>query len=63
MNQNVVQDRILMRKGGHLNITDEKWRVVYLVMVPKVFRQDIMGLARDTPLAVNSCINKTCLEI
>ncbi|CAC5376644.1 unnamed protein product [Mytilus coruscus] len=46
------QDGILMRKWRPPDaIPEEEWRVVYQVVVPNVYRQDIIGLALDTPLA------------
>ncbi|CAC5364330.1 unnamed protein product [Mytilus coruscus] len=46
------QDGILMRKWRPPDATpEEEWRVVYQVVVPKVYRQEIIGLAHDTPLA------------
>ncbi|CAC5410429.1 Retrovirus-related Pol polyprotein from transposon 17.6 [Mytilus coruscus] len=53
-----------MRKWRPPDATpEEEWRVVYQVVVPKVYRQDIIGLAHDTPLAGHLGIRKTCLKI
>ncbi|CAC5371239.1 unnamed protein product [Mytilus coruscus] len=58
------QDGILMRKWRSPYATpEEEWRVVYQVVVPKVYRQDIISLAHDTPLAGHLGIRKTCLKI
>ncbi|CAG2237515.1 unnamed protein product [Mytilus edulis] len=58
------QDGILLRKWRPTGaILEEEWRVVYQVVVPKVYRQDIIGLAHDTPLAGHLGISKTYLKI
>ncbi|XP_071177647.1 uncharacterized protein [Mytilus edulis] len=58
------QDGILVRKWGPPDATlEEEWRVVYQVVVPKVYRQEIIGFAHDTPLAGHLGIRKTCLKI
>ncbi|XP_063408799.1 uncharacterized protein LOC134692279 [Mytilus trossulus] len=58
------QDGILMRKWMPPDAApEEEWRVVYQVVVPKVYRQEIIGFAHDTPLAGHLGIRKTCLKI
>ncbi|CAC5366139.1 unnamed protein product [Mytilus coruscus] len=58
------QDDILMRKWRPPDATpEEEWRVVYQVVVPKVYRQEIIGLAHDTPLAGHLGIMKSCFKI
>lgn len=36
---------------------DEVWRAVYLIVVPVVYRSDIMNKGPETPIACNLGVN------
>ena len=40
-----------------------EWAVKYQVVVPKTYRQDILGIAHETPLAGRMGVNKTFQKI
>ena len=42
---------------------NEEWRVVHQIVVPKRYRQDILSLAHDAPLAGHLGISKTYSKI
>ncbi len=46
------KDGVLMRKWRPPDIpADNEWKVNYQIVVPKCYRQEILNLAHDTPLA------------
>ena len=42
---------------------EDEWAVKYQVVVPKTYRQDILGIAHETPLAGRMGVNKTFQKI
>lgn len=42
---------------------NEVWRVVYQIVVPAVYRRDIMAIAHETPMAGHLGVIKTCNKI
>ena len=42
---------------------EDEWAVKYQVVVPKTYRQDILGIAHETPLAGHLGVNKTFQKI
>lgn len=42
---------------------DEVWRVVYQIVVPAVYRRDIMAIAHETPMTGHLGLNKTYHKI
>ena len=58
------KDGVLLRKWRPPDaMPDEEWRVVHQIVVPQVFRQDIIALAHDTPMAGHLGITKTFNKI
>lgn len=56
-----LKDGILMRKLRPPEASpDEVCRVVYQLVVPTVYRKDIMALAHETHMAGHLGVNKTC---
>lgn len=56
-----LKDGILMRKRRPPEATpDDVWRVVYQIVVPAVYRRDIMAIAHETPMVGHLSVNKTC---
>ena len=53
---------VLMRKWRPLPDVpaEDQWAVKYQVVVPKTYRQDILNIAHETPLAGHLGVNKTC---
>jgi len=59
-----VRDDILMRKWRPREVpSSEAWRVVYQVIVPPVYREDVLRLVHETPLAGHLGVNKTYKKI
>lgn len=59
-----LKDGILMQKWRPPDASpDEVWRVVYQIVVPAVYRRDIMAIAQETPVAGHLGVNKTCHKI
>ena len=59
-----VKDNILMRKWRpKVAPSADTWRVVYQIIVPPVFRCEVLSLAYDTPLAGHLGVNKTYRKI
>ena len=55
----ILQDDILMRKWRPLDTpAEEAWNVVYQIMVPKKYRQDIISLAHDSLMAGHLGVTK-----
>ena len=59
-----IQDDILMRKWRPPDATpEEEWKVVHQVVLPKVYRQEILNLAHDSPLSGHLGVRKTVHRI
>lgn len=59
-----VKNGVLMRKWRPLNArADEEWRVVSQVVVPSLYRKEILALAHGSPMAGHLGVNKTCDRI
>ena len=59
-----LKDDVLVRKWRPPDAPlDQEWQVVYQIVVPKIYRRDIMSLAHDTPMSGHLGINKTYLKI
>ena len=55
---------VLMRKWRPTDAKpDEKWQVVHQIVVPQVYRQEIIKLAHDTPMAGHLGVKKTSFKI
>ena len=59
-----VKDDILFRKWRPLDASpDEEWRFVHQIVVPTVYRKDILHMAHDSPLSGHLGIKKTYSRI
>ena len=55
-----VKDDILFRKWRPPDASpDEEWRVVHQIVVPTLYRKDILNMAHDSPLSGHLGIKKT----
>lgn len=54
-----VKDDLLMRKWHKSNTMDDEWNVVYQVVAPSIFRQQILSLAHDHLLSGHLGVTKT----
>lgn len=55
----VVEDGLLMRKWHKSNTTEDEWNVVYQVVVPSMFRRQVLSLAHDHLLSGHLGVTKT----
>ncbi len=55
----VVKAGLLMRKWHKNNTTDDEWNVVYQVVVPSIFHQQVLTLAHDHLLSGHLGVTKT----
>ncbi|KAI2644597.1 Retrovirus-related Pol polyprotein [Labeo rohita] len=55
----LVKDGLLMRKWRKSNSTESEWNFVYQVVVPTIFRPQVLSLAHDHTLAGHLGITKT----
>ena len=54
------QSGVLLRKWRPPDApVDEDWRVVYQIVVPTVYREEILSLAHDSPMSGHLGVNKT----
>ena len=59
-----LKDDILMRKWRPPDaLPSEEWRQVHQIVVPKIYRQEIIELAHGTPLAGHLGVRKTCQKV
>ena len=59
-----TKNGVLMRKWRPPDIpAEDEWAVKYQIVVPKSYRQEILSLAHETPLAGHMGINKTYEKI
>ena len=59
-----TKDGLLMRKWRPPEAgLDEDWRVVHQIIIPRIYRKDILSLAHDSPMAGHLGINKTYSKI
>lgn len=55
-----TKNGVLMRKWRPPNVSaDDEWAVKYQIVVPKVYRPEILSMAHETPLAGHMGVNKT----
>ena len=54
------QDGILMRKWRPRDASqNEEWSLVHQIVMPQVYRRDVLSIAHDTPMAGHMGVNKT----
>ena len=59
-----IKNRILMRKWCSPEVpADDEWAVNHQIVVPKVYRSEILSLAHETPMSGHLGINKTYHKI
>ena len=59
-----IKDGILMRKWRPTDSKpDEEWKIMHQIVVPKIYRRDILNIAHETPLSGHLGVNKTCKKI
>ena len=59
-----VKNGILMRKWCPPDVSaEDEWTVNHQIVVPRVYRPEILNLAHDTPMSGHLCINKTYHKI
>ena len=59
-----VRNGILMRKWRPLTApANEEWKVHYQIVVPSLYRTEILSMAHDTPLSGHLGINKTYQKV
>jgi hypothetical protein len=59
-----VQKDILMRKWRPPDVSaDDEWAVKYHIVIPKVYRYELLSLAHETPLAGHLSTRKTLRKI
>ena len=55
-----TKNGVLMRKWRPPDVSaDDEWAVKYQIVVPKVYRPEILSMAHETPLAGHMGVNKT----
>ena len=55
---------VLMRKWRPIDVPmDQEWSCVYQVVIPPIYRQDILSLAHEGPMAGHLGVRKTCDRI
>ncbi len=54
-----VKDGLLMRRWNKSNSVENEWNIVYQVVVPTAFRQQVLSLAHDHMIAGHLGITKT----
>ncbi|XP_048035833.1 uncharacterized protein LOC125261281 [Megalobrama amblycephala] len=55
----LVRDGLLVRKWHKNNAVEDEWNVVYQVVVPSIFRQQVLSLAHDHLLSGHLGVTKT----
>ena len=59
-----IQNEALMRKWRPLDTPpSDEWSAVYQVVVPKIYRSEILRLAHESPLGGHLGVNKTCDKV
>ena len=59
-----VKNNVLMRKWRPYDVpADAEWAVTHQIIVPKVYRSEILRLAHEIPVGGHLGINKTCDKI
>ena len=54
------QDGMLMRKWIPPDaLLQEDWKVVHQIVIPSVYRKEVIGVAHDSPLSGHLGVNKT----
>lgn len=55
-----MKNEVLMRKWRHPDAAEEdEWKVVYQIVLPEVYRKEVISLADDSPMAELIGVNKT----
>ena len=55
-----MKDDVLMRKWRPPDASvEDEWKVVYQIVVPKVYRKEVLNLAHDSAMAGHLGVNKT----
>ena len=59
-----TKNGVLMRKWRPPDVSiEDEWAVKHQIVIPKSYRQEILSMAHETPLAGHMGINKTCQKI
>ena len=59
-----IKSGILMRKWHSPEVpTDDEWTVNHQIVVPKIYRSEILSLVHETPMSGHLGVNKTYLKI
>ena len=59
-----AKNGVLMRKWRPPDVSvEDEWAVKHQIVVPKSYRQDILSMAHETPLAGHMGVTKTCQKI
>ena len=58
------KDGVLMRKYRSPDIpAEDEWKLYHQIVVPKLFRNHVLSLAHENPMAGHLGVNKTCERI
>ena len=59
-----TKNGVLMRKWRPPDVSvEDEWAVKHQIVIPKSYRQEILSMAHETPLAGHMGVNKTCQKI
>ena len=59
-----IKNGVLMRKWRPPDVSvEDEWAVKHQIVIPKSYRQEILSMAHETPLAGHMGVNKTCQKI
>ena len=59
-----TKNGVLMRKWRPPDVSvEDEWAVKHQIVVPKTYRQEILSMAHETPLAGHMGVTKTCQKI
>ena len=59
-----TKNGVLMRKWRPPDVSvEDEWAVKHQIVVPKCYRQEILSMAHETPLAGHMDVTKTCQKI
>ena len=59
-----IKNNVLMRKWRPLDANqNETWKVIHQIVVPNIYRNDILSMAHDLPMSGHLGVNKTYTKI
>ena len=59
-----IKNNVLMRKWRPLDANqNETWKVIHQIVVPNIYRNDILSMAHDLPMSGHLGVNKTYSKI